>query len=344
MKTTQYTLLLTFLVLFLFHKLNAQTDNDLKPYSNFDFIAGEQILFEDDFKDSPNGEFPPRWNLLGGQATVNRLKDDVSMVCIEGSLGTICEVEPAMKKNTKNYLKNAFTVEFDFFYKDNDGYIMLSLRDNTGDVRSISFESTGEIKTNYFDNPFVGIYKGDVDNYTGKWHHVSVAYKNQQIKLYIDQYRVLVIPKCGFDPASISFGLVENTRIKNVKVAEGGGMNMLGKILTDGKFVTHAIKFDVSKATIKGESMGFLNELAKWLKENTTIKLEIGGHTDSDGDDTSNLKLSQQRAEAVKKVLVSLGVEDSRLSPKGYGETKPLSSNNTPEGKADNRRVEFLKI
>jgi outer membrane protein OmpA-like peptidoglycan-associated protein len=66
--------------------------------------------------------------------------------------------------------------------------------------------------------------------------------------------------------------------------------------------------------------------------------------TGYNGDDASNQKLSEQRAEAVKKVLIDLGIEPARLQTKGYGETKPIDSNVTPEGKANNRRVEFMKI
>jgi outer membrane protein OmpA-like peptidoglycan-associated protein len=79
------------------------------------------------------------------------------------------------------------------------------------------------------------------------------------------------------------------------------------------------------------------------MKDNPDIKFEIGGYTDSDGDDAYNMTLSQQRADAVKTQLTSMGIDASRLTTKGYGETKPISDNKTPEGKANNRRVEFVK-
>ena len=89
--------------------------------------------------------------------------------------------------------------------------------------------------------------------------------------------------------------------------------------------------------------MGEINAIAKILKENASLKVEIGGHTDTDGDDASNLKLSDARANAVKTQLVSMGIDATRLSTKGYGETMPIGDNKTFEGKAQNRRVEFVK-
>jgi OmpA-OmpF porin, OOP family len=75
------------------------------------------------------------------------------------------------------------------------------------------------------------------------------------------------------------------------------------------------------------------------------VKVRIVGHTDSDGDDNSNLDLSKRRAASVKSSLASeFGIEEARMETDGKGETEPVSDNNTPQGKANNRRVEFIKI
>ncbi len=90
--------------------------------------------------------------------------------------------------------------------------------------------------------------------------------------------------------------------------------------------------------------MGTINEIVELMKENPSLKFRIEGHTDSDGDESYNQQLSDERAAAVKSMLVQLGIDASRLESRGWGESKPLSENSTPEGKANNRRVEFIKI
>ena len=131
---------------------------------------------------------------------------------------------------------------------------------------------------------------------------------------------------------------------RNVRVASGGGMNMVGKKFTDAKIVTHGINFDVDKATLRPESMGTINQIKQVLNDNPDLKFEIDGYTDSSGVAAHNLALSQQRADAVKAELIALGIAPDRLTAKGYGDAKPIADNATPEGKANNRRVEFVKM
>lgn len=106
--------------------------------------------------------------------------------------------------------------------------------------------------------------------------------------------------------------------------------------------ISEKVMFEFDKATIKPESHGLLNDVASVIKENPQVKkVSIEGHTDSDGSNDYNKKLSQQRADAVKKFLVDAGIVETRLESVGFGEEKPIAENNTDEGKEKNRRVEF---
>jgi outer membrane protein OmpA-like peptidoglycan-associated protein len=112
-----------------------------------------------------------------------------------------------------------------------------------------------------------------------------------------------------------------------------------------GKIVTHGILFDSGSERIKAESYKTLADIGQLLTENPNLKLSIEGHTDSDGADDYNMELSQKRAGSVKTYLVgTYKIDNERLESKGWGESKPIDTNNTPEGKANNRRVELLKL
>jgi len=115
--------------------------------------------------------------------------------------------------------------------------------------------------------------------------------------------------------------------------------------LTEGKFSTTGILFDVNSASIKATSYGALKDIAAVLTENSTLKVKIVGHTDSDGDDKANLELSKKRADAVRAALAGeFSIDPSRMETEGKGETQPVSQNNSAESKAQNRRVEFIKL
>ena len=320
-----------------------------KAYQNYDFIPGQTVLFEDDFSTDAIGEFGSHWELQGGQAVVNKIADKTALLITDGNSGW---VTPLMKK--KKYLNTEWTVEFDL-YRNNEAYPIKFwfLNENHDELGKIVL-SNNDAEVDYHsvdgdEKSLIGNYPADMigENFLNKWHHIAIAYKDKQIKVYVDQSRVVVIPNSNLTPAGIGLGGIASQDgplvFTNFRIADGAGMNMLGKKFTDTKIITHGINFDVNKAIIKPESMGTLNGIVQILKDNPDVKFEVGGHTDSDGDDAANLKLSQARADAVRSQLIKMGVDAGRLTTKGYGETKPISDNKTFEGKANNRRVEFVK-
>lgn len=107
-------------------------------------------------------------------------------------------------------------------------------------------------------------------------------------------------------------------------------------------FVINNITYATGSAALYPESFVTLDEFAEYLKDNPTFKVEIQGHTDNVGKEADNLSLSEKRAENVKIYLCSKGIQKDRITSKGYGSSKPLASNATVEGKAENRRTEFL--
>jgi OmpA-OmpF porin, OOP family len=334
----------------------AQTPS-LNVYSNYDFVPGEKILFTDDFADDPNGEFPTHWQLCYGQGVVTSFDNKKAFALAEGEHGDNAVVmQPRMKKKS-GYMPAAFTVELDFyvpraagadddirshwvglnFYGDDEPF-------NSYDDLDLTPEQLGFYSTLLSEGSKQLPENTSGDHFVNRWHHLAIAYRNKQMKVYLDQDRLYVIPEVK-DSSINKFGLRVSGKcvVTNIKVAEGGAMNMLGKKFTDAKIVTHGINFDVDKASIKPESMGTLNMIVQVLKDNPSLKFEIDGHTDNSGSAPHNLTLSLQRADAVKTQLVTMGVDASRLTTKGFGDTKPVSDNTTLEGKASNRRVEFVR-
>ena len=110
------------------------------------------------------------------------------------------------------------------------------------------------------------------------------------------------------------------------------------------KVVLNNIFFELGKAELKPISYVELNKAVDLMSKNGGMKIEVGGHTDSQGADASNLSLSQKRAEAVVDYMVLAGIDRARLIAKGYGESQPIAENTTKEGRARNRRTEFVIV
>jgi len=122
-----------------------------------------------------------------------------------------------------------------------------------------------------------------------------------------------------------------------------GPAEMIEALEREGRIALHGILFDLDQATLKQESSQQLQHIVTLLLQYPDLQLEVQGHTDDQGDDAYNMDLSQRRAEAVRDYLRLFGIDGSRLTPKGYGETAPVAANETEAGRAENRRVELVK-
>ena len=132
--------------------------------------------------------------------------------------------------------------------------------------------------------------------------------------------------------------------ISNFKIAESTE-DLRSLLLKNGKFSTTGIYFDTAAATVKKESYGILLDIANMLRDNSDITVQIVGHTDNQGAEDYNQILSENRAKAVKQILVEeFGINEDKLQFMGKGEVEAVDDNTTEKGRANNRRVEFIKI
>jgi OmpA-OmpF porin, OOP family len=326
-----------------------QKEEKVVVWNKFDFVPGDQVIFEDAPSNSErNGEFPSRWDLHSGVAEIVNYNGE-NVICF---MAYNTHIMPYLKNADKPYLPDVFTVEMDLYFAPEHShhryYIYL-------------FDRKHHKSTGYFAINVNGITIGDFSatlpgstsrhKDEGGWRRVSIAYTNGQLKAYLNDTRLINIPRYEYKPTGItiqaemssSAATGESKYLKNFRIAEGG-VPYYDRAMQDGKIIVTGIRFDVGKATLKPESMGPLNEILYVMQKNPEIKFSVEGHTDSDGDEATNQKLSEARAKAVMDKLIEMGIDRSRLTSKGFGESKPMVENTSAEGKAQNRRVEFVKF
>ncbi|MFH0735375.1 MAG: OmpA family protein [bacterium] len=325
-------------------------------WNKFDFIPGDIVIFEDNLVGEKNGEFPSQWDLTKGTVENASMDGENVIYFISCNTNSGGGIVPLMKNNKEDYLPEEFTVELDvYFEKPNVSYKLnfldyknqKNLDKEVQDVNKwIRFSQNSVDGKGVSTNWYPGT-KSSTKSAPG-WRHISVSFNKRALKVYLDDCRIINIPNIEYNPTGITLGFHNPSGgvkgyVKNIRIAQGA-VPLYDKVITDGKIVTTGIKFDINKAIIKPESYGTINSILKILQDSPDLKFRIEGHTDSDGDDSANLILSEARAEAIMDKLVELGIEKSRLDYKGLGETKPISPNTTYEGKANNRRVEFIKF
>jgi outer membrane protein OmpA-like peptidoglycan-associated protein len=320
----------------------AKTNAPTVVWSKFDFIPGDEVIFEDGpSADEENGEFPSKWDLYSGNVEIAEVDGEKIIIFPHGG-----SIVPYLKNSKEDYLPEVFTIEFDaYFQPDNPHRIFFSFYD--------SKNQKGVGKRIYFYSKSI-IYDESSGKYSknlsqDEWRHFSIAVTKDKLKVYLNDERLINLPHMGFNPTGITFEMdgyaadKAHQYLKNLRIAKGG-VKYYDRMLSDGKIVVNGIKFDTNKATLKAESMGPINEIYQLMVDNPTVNFSVEGHTDSDGADDSNMTLSKARGEAVMNQLIEMGVAPNRLKYTGFGESKPIDNNSSPEGKANNRRVEFVKF
>jgi OmpA-OmpF porin, OOP family len=319
-----------------------QSSGPSLSWAKYDFVPGDKVIFEDNLIGEENGEFPSRWDLVQGTIENARFGDDNIIMFREGSPMII----PYLKNPQIDYLPEVFTIEFDL-YVNNHNNFQVYFYDRKNQRASSLYQS---LLINHRGMNLHPAASTLPDNASIKdvWAHIAIAYTEGKMKAYINETRLINIPRLAFDPMGVSLHAYHASDkykffVKNIRIAEGG-VKYYDRFLQDGKIVSNGIRFDTGKASLRPESMGVINEIYKMLSDHPELKVSVEGHTDSDGDDALNQALSEQRAETVVNTLKNMGIDLGRLTSKGWGESKPLDINTTPEGKANNRRVEFVKM
>ena len=316
-------------------------------YAKSDFVPGDEIFFEDNQANEQLGEFPSQWDLLEGTVEIAQMNGE--KVILYSSHSTIA---PLMK-DMKNYLPEKFTIEFDYWRFKNTYSFSYRLWMHKENSRVFALEWGNDAADWSYKVPSGENRSGSekdvwssVENVEG-WNHLAISFNQRAMKVYLNGTRIANIPNMdaptNFEINGLQHQKEYKVAIKNVRIAKGA-VPLYDRMMSDGKFITYGITFDVGKATIKPESMGEINRIVQLMNENPDLKFSVEGHTDSTGNAASNQTLSEQRSQAIVAKLVELGIAQDRLTAVGKGQNSPIADNNTDEGRAKNRRVEFVKM
>ncbi len=342
-----------------------------KVKSSKDFIPGSKVIVADNFVQAEIGDFPVNWttNTSGEIVTIDNSQQKWLQLTSKGTF---------MLNDIKQLPQN-FTFEFDVFATEKFSFystflclgfieskakneyskwgyfihgkegVTLQLRPviaaeakNLGTARVKIYSDGKEILKNEIEFP-------SFNNTNYNRAKVQIWRQKNRLRMYVNGQKIWDLPNAFQE---INYNTVvffindyktpaDKYYISNLRLAEAGS-DTRHQLIETGSFSTSGILFDVNKATIKSSSAAILADLGKALKENPEVKISITGHTDSDGSETANQLLSEQRAESVKNYLaMNSGIEKSRMTALGKGEAEPVAENTSEEGKIKNRRVEF---
>ena len=369
MKKASFILFTSFALLGCTYSSYSQT---LSYTSKYDFVPGEKIIAYEDFNSVNLGDFPLKWNTDAS----------AEVVTVAGKEGKWLKIgkKGIFHPEFINNLPENFTFEFDLLV-NNANYLSLFCL-NFASLKKpedfVDYAYLVSIRPEHAVHLEFGAANSSTDGVskliTGKaglpvinnavnfkvWDiaknnfaHISVWRQGQRLRVYLNEEKIWDSPRAFEAPTKYNaitfafygpYGNEDYYLLNNLRLAVGAA-DTRNKLLTEGKFVTSGIHFDVNSDKIKPDSYGILKEVANVLKENEAVRIKIIGHTDSDGDDSNNMELSKKRAQSVKNALMNeFQISSSRMETDGKGESIPFTKNDTSVGKAQNRRVEFIKM
>lgn len=356
------------------HTQNTNNNTDFSHYKGSSFIPGKNVLFFEDFAMTKLGFDNANWHVYEYDPADDIEKPSIRTISVANGNWLKMPRKGFVFPNSFKNLPEQFTLEFDL-YADQQ-----KMSEMEGGFRTnfISLDDRKEYNMYFASEPsieldvhphgstkvvYISAYSEYDANLSGKkrlfdntfnsnWNpgavnRVSIYRNGNQVALYLNGKEMYNLPN-GLSK-KVQYNLIFSTNmwgdgmyLSNIRIA-GNIPNATNEMKSEGKFVTNSIYFDVNSSRIRPESWATLNNTAQAIKA-TSGTILIVGHTDSDGAEDANLKLSQSRAASVKNALVKeFGIEASRLITDGKGESQPVTSNNAASGKAQNRRVEFVK-
>jgi len=302
-------------------------------WANYDFVPGDRVLFVDDFSADRVGDFPRRLEFRGGSMQV---------VEWQGGRWLSDAGSGEFYVNLPEVLPERFTIEFGLA--------------GSGNAMEIEFDP-GKGRVLYIGSAFASARSGDIRpegqfkvNTEERPVRIRISVDGDYLKFYADEHRVLNAPNLAMGRSRrIRFFLngwsAEEPRMISDLRIMAGGRELYDALNTSGRVATQGIYFDTGSDRLRPESTPTLKEIGAMLKANPGLRLLIEGHTDNVGNAASNQVLSEKRAAAVKAFLEKeYGIDAGRLEARGFGDTKPVAPNDTPEGRQANRRVELVKL
>ena len=335
-----------------------------QAFSRYDFVPGERVVAVEDFTQDAVGDFPARWNTnasgeivtLAGQTGrwlkltrpgfflpefITELPENLTL---EFDLMVPPTASPGQGLMTVLVQLPDAKRPVDWQTAPNSVQITAHPNVNEGSSQIVVRQDSTSQAANSAETVQLAASKG-------RPVHIAMWRQRQRVRVYMNEEKVWDLPRAVAAEAKFNAllfffgGGCGNCEyyLANLRVATGAP-DTRNKILTEGKWVTRGILFDVNSDRIKAESYGTLKEIAGVLAENADVKVQIVGHTDSDGEEAANLDLSSRRAASVKSALASeFKIDAGRMDTDGKGESQPVDRNDSAAGKANNRRVEFIK-